>query len=220
MVNHKFQVPTTIHEGLVLYLSMDEYSGLIAYDGSGYSNDGTIDGASWVDGKFGKALSFDGINDYVKVLHSSSLALTHEVTITAWINFADTLGYRVIVRKVGVNWIDYGLTLNWDNNHLVAGITDSDGVLHELSSIFELTPNVDYFVGMTYNNSVLKLFVDGVLDNSLTINKDIYNSGLDFFMGSHAGTEQFFEKNIDEVRVYNRAKSEDEIAELYAWTGP
>ncbi len=52
-------------EGLVAYYSFDEGSGNVLHDLSGNENDGTIYGAKWVDGKYGKALEFDGINDYV-----------------------------------------------------------------------------------------------------------------------------------------------------------
>ena len=53
---------------LVGYWSMNEGVGLVAYDSSGNNNNGMIVGALWVDGKFGKALSFDGVDDYVDVL--------------------------------------------------------------------------------------------------------------------------------------------------------
>ncbi len=54
-----------LERGLVAYYSFDDCS---AKDLSGNGNDGIIYGAKCVDGKFGKALSFDGVNDYVRVL--------------------------------------------------------------------------------------------------------------------------------------------------------
>jgi len=56
-----------IIDGLVGAWKFDEGSGTIAYDSSGNNNHGTIYGATWVDGKFGKALQFDGVDDYVKI---------------------------------------------------------------------------------------------------------------------------------------------------------
>ena len=47
----------------VLILHFDEGSGTVTKDASGHGNDGTVYGATWVDGKYGKALSFDGMND-------------------------------------------------------------------------------------------------------------------------------------------------------------
>ena len=50
---------------LVAYYSFDEGEGNVLHDLSGNGNDGTIYGAKWVDGKYGKALEFDGRNNYV-----------------------------------------------------------------------------------------------------------------------------------------------------------
>jgi len=51
------------HPGLVGWWRFDEGAGNIVSDSSGHGNDGTIYGATWVDGKHGKALSFDGVED-------------------------------------------------------------------------------------------------------------------------------------------------------------
>lgn len=53
--------------GCVLWLPMDEGEGDTAYDASGKANHGTLYGPSWVDGKFGKALDFDGASDDMAV---------------------------------------------------------------------------------------------------------------------------------------------------------
>lgn len=50
-------------DGLVAYWDFDEGSGTIAKDKSGNGNDGTIHGATYVNGRYGKALSFNGEGD-------------------------------------------------------------------------------------------------------------------------------------------------------------
>lgn len=74
-------------EGLVAEWHFDEGSGTIAKDESGSGNDGAIYGAKWVEGKFGKALEFDGVDDYVKVPDDDSLDVT---TLSLW-----RLGYTL-----------------------------------------------------------------------------------------------------------------------------
>src|SRR3989338_9509033 len=73
--------------GLVGYWSFNEGIGPYAGDSSGNRNQGTLtNGPTWVDGKRGKALSFDGSNDYVNVASSTSLNITNAITISGWIN--------------------------------------------------------------------------------------------------------------------------------------
>ncbi len=71
--------------GEVLVLHFDEGSGTVAKDESGHGNDGTVYGATWVEGKYGKALSFDGMNDYVDVGNPSFLSNTAG-SISFWVN--------------------------------------------------------------------------------------------------------------------------------------
>ena len=66
----------------------DEGSGSVAKDSGGYGNDGTIYGATWTDGKYGSALSFDGTGDYVEVLANSSLFPSGAITIELWVKIA------------------------------------------------------------------------------------------------------------------------------------
>ena len=66
--------------------NFSEASGLTAYDSSGLDNHGTLVGPpNWVPGINTTGLSFDGIDDYLRVYDSSSLDISQEVSIEAWI---------------------------------------------------------------------------------------------------------------------------------------
>ena len=79
-----FTVP--LPANLVLGLGLDEGSGTLLSDRSGSGNTGTISGATWTaQGKFGSALSFDGVNDWVTVADANSLDLTTAMTLEAWV---------------------------------------------------------------------------------------------------------------------------------------
>jgi hypothetical protein len=55
-------------------------------DASGKGNTGAISGATWItQGRFGKALSFDGVNDWVTINDAASLDLTTSMTLEAWV---------------------------------------------------------------------------------------------------------------------------------------
>src|SRR3989338_7220307 len=74
--------------GLVGYLSMNEGTGTQAGDASGNKNNGTLTGGpTWVDEKRGKAINFDGVNDYVNVGSATSIdnIWANGGTASAWI---------------------------------------------------------------------------------------------------------------------------------------
>ncbi len=104
---------------LVLALSFDQGSGSTAVDASGKSNNGTISGATWTtQGKFGSALSFDGVNDWVTVADANTLDLTTGLTLEAWV-FPTAIGsgsWRNVIIKERSGGEVYNLYANADTN--------------------------------------------------------------------------------------------------------
>lgn len=86
-------------ESIVGAWLFDEGRGDITEDFSGNGNDGKIVGAKWVQGKFGRALEFDGKDDWVEV---PMIGTFDEITITAWVNSTGRVGqWRVIFNNNG-----------------------------------------------------------------------------------------------------------------------
>ena len=72
---------------LVGWWRLDEGAGAVAGDSSGTGNNGDLVGdPQWVAGQIGKALQFNGVDDYVEVPHHETLTVDNEVTVMAWIN--------------------------------------------------------------------------------------------------------------------------------------
>jgi hypothetical protein len=97
--------------GLVAAYSFDAGSGTTVADVSGTGNTGTISGATWTTaGRYGGALSFDGVNDMVSVAGSPSLQLTTAMTVEAWVR-PTGLGpdWRTAVVKERPGFLDYAL---------------------------------------------------------------------------------------------------------------
>ena len=196
-----------LERGLVAYYSFDDCS---AKDLSGNGNDGIIYGAKCVDGKFGKALSFDGVNDYMEVPDSPSLDITDEITIEAWAYLKSTNAEALVAKNENVI-----VTGFWSNRtHLrlgsdtVYGSTVTTGQwYHYIATIKDIG---------SYRE--LKIYLNGVLDVSKETTEDFVINSNPWTIGQewdNGNPSDFFNGIIDEVRIYNRALSEEEIRALY-----
>ena len=87
--------------GLVAGWSFNAGTGTTAVDSSGNGNTATLqNGATWAAGKYGNGVSFDGVDDLVRVASSASLTLTTGMTLAAWIKPAATQsGWRTIMQR-------------------------------------------------------------------------------------------------------------------------
>lgn len=111
-----------ISTGLVGYWTMDEDSLLspnTIRDYSPYGNTGTIYGATFATDRHGqpnKAMSFDGVNDYIDCGNNSSLDITDEITISAWIKSVDTNAV-ILIKENGGSWANLKYSL-WSRGGL------------------------------------------------------------------------------------------------------
>lgn len=201
-------------EGKILFLPFDEGSGTIAYDHSGYGNNGTIVGATWVDGKYGKALSFNGSTDNVQVNDSDNLDLVDAVTMTAWIYPTQVNVLHTIIEKnaaydrLRINAGKLGWRIFWSDASNTGDLYTDDVVC---------VINTWQHVACTYSKSTGKiiLYVNGVAVKTFTgYTKNIIVNTEKVFIGSHE-IYDFFNGVIDEARIYNRALSPAEILSLY-----
>jgi len=212
-------------DGLVGYWKMDESS----WDGttgevldySGNNNHGTAaDDATTVAGKFGNAGTFDGTDDYVDSGEDSSLSITEDLTIAAWLYNTGDLDHDTLVSK---HWNgEYDLTF-WSNELTWYNGPDyTNGNSHGFNYTFSTDTWYHVTVVRTADNKTVKLYVDGAdIDDDFVYN-DTPNQGSDnLFIGDREQSGSWFEGQIDEVRVYNRALSAREVKELYEWApGP
>ena len=79
-----------LQNGLVGYWPMDEGNGDKVKDVSGNGHDGTAKNTKWVDGKYGKALEFNGVDSIVDIPYSQEMTPKEGATIAAWVFPTDT----------------------------------------------------------------------------------------------------------------------------------
>jgi hypothetical protein len=202
---------------LVAYWKLDEGLGSTAKDSSPNKNDATLyNSPVWTTGRSGKALQFNGAN-YIEAPDSSSLDLNSQVTITAWINPSSVSAYNRIVAKSYTSniapWTMYGLL--FDNaNHLRLEIATS-GTQNAVNGVTTIPLNQWTFVAETYDGSTMKVYVNGVLDNSTTHTGTIDTNNIPLSIGRSGFGLDYFKGTIDEVKIWNRALSADEIKKEY-----
>ncbi|MDT7858772.1 MAG: LamG domain-containing protein [Candidatus Aenigmarchaeota archaeon] len=232
--------------GLVLWLPMDEGSGTITYDYSGYGNNGTLYNGTnicsnpptsgcptWVDGKIGKALSFDGSDDYVTIGNVGSgvtsgssndigsLLGNGPFTVTLWYKPISNPGSSdwdfLLDQRADINWGDGFYILNDGrlSNKILFGVADSTSSEKTVNSNTQLQVNNWYHIVALYDGSAIRIYVNGNFENSVSQTTRRSNT-VGAVIGSRYSKDQKYVNGIiDEVHIYNRALSEDEIKQLY-----
>jgi hypothetical protein len=208
---------TCFDSSLVGRWRFNEWFGPIAFDSSGKGNHGVIHGATRVAGLKGKALDFDGVDDYVECADSSSLDIDSALTIMAWINIdyesnpcariISKYDYELVYPPWMYEFYSYELALsthgelifisnscyyyNWDN---------------------ELPMDVWVHVAVTLSNyGTAKMYINGQLEDIFTDVPLPTPNDEPLTIGISSDLTASFDGTIDEVRLYNRALSQEEI---------
>jgi glucose/arabinose dehydrogenase/fibronectin type 3 domain-containing protein len=198
--------------GLVASYSFNAGSGTTAADSSGRGNTGTLSGAAWTAlGKYGAALSFDGVNDVVSVADATSLDLTTALTVEAWVFPTAVAGnWRTVVLKEQSGQLVYALYAGADNGvpsgHVfVGGDRDTRAAL-------ALPLGVWTHLAVTYDGTTIRLYVNGALASSLGgVVGAMPNSTGALRIGGNNVWGEWFSGRIDEVRIYDHALTQAEL---------
>jgi len=215
-LDFKIYGKSALTSGLVNYWKFDETSGTTAYDAHG-SNDGTITGGVSINqtGKLGKSFYFDGSDDYV-TLSSIPHTGTGDFSIFAWVKTTDSGSRRTI--------INYGTTGISSNEELYLYKEDTNGKLKfDLRNFGGPTSSVAIndgnwkHVGVVNNGGTIQLYVNGVASGpSQSMSPNIKTGSQQIGCDTDAGgPENLWLGNIDEVGIWNRALTADEVSNLY-----
>jgi len=200
---------------------MDEGTGTWVNDSSGNDNNGTWHGsatANWTtDTPFGTgyALDFDGTDDYVDCGNDSSLYITDEITIEAWVKvnsgMLDGDFHRIASKENSWYFGAY-------NNKFHGIIGDGSNWINSPTTTFTSTNIITdtwYHVALVYDDStnIVEIYLNGVSDGTTTA--DGFGSNTNGVRIGKYLSAQLWNGTIDEVRIYNRALSAEEIYEHY-----
>jgi len=196
-----------------------------AKDQSGNGNNGTVNGATLTSDRFGNtnsAYSFDGINNFIEVQNSTSLQFaTNNQSISFWIKINQTPFptnpdvQAVIGKYENLN----GFLVHFaGNGSLFYSIKNTNSIWGDCPISTLNYPLNNYFnVVFTNDNSMLKGYINGVLITTtiLTPGTNIGTYLGPLLFGKEIDNANYFKGNLDDIGIWNRALTPQEISQLY-----
>ena len=192
--------------GLVGYWNLDEGAGTTAGDSSGSGNNGTlVNGPTWTAGKVGSgAVDFDGVDDYIQTAFIAGP--TSGFTFSFWVkttNTADT---------IPISWTNYRYC-KFEENHQLECSVDGNAPI----TTVVLVADTWYHVAFTSTASNQVIYINGASSHSQSETLDTRSGAIN--LGSNSSGTANHAGVLDEVRIYNRALSAQEVQAVYNDTG-
>ena len=216
-----------ISSNLIGYWHLDEGSGLSFTDASGNGLSGEVISGVWTEGKYGKALQFDG-TQYSRIPYASIMdKADKELTLACWVKSSSEKQnyYSLIFNRPSTNNTEfecYALQVRdgkWSSSVTVSPHTNEfkpfDGT--------EVDTDVWHHLAMTYDGHDEILYLDGKQVAIQAINKDKidYIQNFDLIVGANINNGRnvvdHFIGAVDEMRIYSRALSSNDIKVLSAF---
>lgn len=213
-------VPQPVNPMVAAY-AFNEGTNAVTADASGHELTGTLtNGAGWGAGKYGAAVSLDGVDDYVALGNPAGLQLTGSMTVSAWINSTSFPGDdAAIVSKRGLETEGgYQFDTTVDTGPRTIGFKLNNGAGGNMFryGVTAMTAGVWYHVAGVYNaaTGTMNVYLNGQLDNGAfvgTADTTQKNSGQNVKIGQRASGGFGFIGLLDDVRIYDRALTQAEI---------
>jgi len=193
-------------------------------------NAGKAKHADWdPNGKWNNAMKFDGVNDYVSIPDSPSVSPATQMTMAAWIyptSYHETVSSIIAKDDWSSNQRSYDLSAVYTNGSIRALISHNGsngvGAIHRDTTTAPLVLNAWNYVAATFDGTLLRIYANGIeqptFNPSPSYGTDpgaIFDSNISLYVGKSSMNNYEFNGSIDEVRIWNRALSADEIQQQY-----
>jgi hypothetical protein len=215
---------------LIAYWAMDETSGSIAHDtGALPANDAaTVASPTWVPGRIGNALQFNGTTQYATTPDSNDLDITTAITIAAWVK-PEKVGSSNIPQQLvqkastgGTNGYEIGLTGATSTAPQKAYIrfneaSNGDAFRVTSTTLYPTNGTTWIHIAGTWDGTTIRFYYNGVAQGTpVAFAGPIVANTRALSLGGPAtfDASRLFKGAMDDVRVYNRALSPSEIAAL------
>lgn len=220
------QIPTG---GLIAHYMLNAN----AKDASGNGHDGIIHGTSNATDRFesaNNALYFDGSSDYIFVSNKPDLNPVLGITVAAWVKPRNYIGagndpivdkpyyshtspfyqyHLAICGNYGIYPYSFGFNLSLNNQYM--GVS---------SQPIRWSGDQWYLVVGTYDGVKMRIFVNGQPGDSLLYPGKIDSFNTDLFIARYGNTGVGTPVIIDDIKIYNRGLTYEEIVKLYDYEKP
>lgn len=219
----------SLNDGLVAYYPFNSN----ANDESGTANNGIVNGATLSLDRFenqDSAYSFNGMNNFIEIPNAASLNPS-AVTVATWFSIKDFLTggswcnnqWQILLFKknsLGANFeyfvVAVGNGIDNVRGQITVGTASASGQQVGAYSSEIVEPNKWYHVAATITSEEIRLYVNGVLQDTRATGFPLDHGDRPLFFGrTGEWCEGYLNGSLDDVRIYNRALSESEIQELY-----
>ncbi|MDP7198071.1 MAG: Ig-like domain-containing protein [Candidatus Woesearchaeota archaeon] len=211
------------NDSLVLMMNFDNVSSIgdnitNSIDLSRYGNNGTLEGNAQYNctsPRYGCSTKFDGDNDAIDVGNDKSLDLGTSFTLSAWVYvFSHDPDYSFLITKDAGSAASGSYDLGFKNSKPYIAI--SDGGWAEYVADAPLPLNTwQHIVGVRDSGNNLHIYVDSVLNKTFAGVKTPQTITTPVVIGVRDDNAYDYDGLIDEVRIWNRSLSEDEVTFMY-----
>lgn len=187
-----------------------------ARDVTGNGNNGEAKDVKVVDGKFGKALEFDGVNSQVVIKNHDMLNFKEGVTLEAWVKPSRYNDLSAVVQKWGDNTNRRQYLLCFVAAKVRMYISGKGTTWPSAQSITDVKTGEWTHIAGTYDNAKIKVFINGKMEAEVANAEGLFASDVPAIIGGYGpdqdfGSNRHFPGVIDEVQYWNGALSEAEI---------
>lgn len=211
------------------YWTFDENTGTgtdVVKDLSGNENHGTTNGtmteSDWVPGKLGSALDFDGSDDYVSTANLTDIA--GNFTLCAWFNWngteSTTTDHIASDHESDANDVNFGIYRKSSDDKIYGVFRDTSDTWHEPSTDTTITATGWHHVCAVNDGTDFQMYLDGLADGTAAdVSGTTPKASTGTFAigqpGSFSDSAHRFNGAIDEVKLYDYARTPAQIAYDY-----
>jgi hypothetical protein len=207
-----------VKKGLVLYFPFDVASDKSTVDKGGRCSNGAVHGAKWSPkGKVGGCYIFDGKSSYIATLSNDSIVPTTQFSISVWVNNNKAANNFVPIVLKNKNDSGYGLYADNNESRICCRVFNSGNIVLNFGDAKDsLACGKWAHVVVTFDSAFAAIiYKDGVEVARETPSAPAGKNTAKLYIGKREDDRVGFNGMLDELMIFDRALSKDEVAQIY-----